>query len=91
MQLSQLTFLACRNACSFFSSEAKAWQHKERLLRYDRESAKRTVVLDDQADYYSNQNSTWLTEDEQVNAELQDGDQRRNLHQRKKQVLNIAF
>lgn len=73
------------------SSKAKAWQHKERLLRYDRESAKRTVVLDDQADYYNNQNSNWLSEEEQVNAELQDDEQRSNLHQRKKQVLNIAF
>jgi activating signal cointegrator 1 len=74
------------------SSEAtKAWQHKERLLRYDRDSTQRTLVLDDQADYYSNQTSSWLTEDEQANAEIQDDEERSNLHQRKKQTLNIAF
>jgi hypothetical protein len=73
------------------SSKVKAWQHKERLLRYDRESAKRTVVLDDQADYYSNQISSWLTEEEQANAGEMDDEQRSNLHQRKKQTLNIAF
>lgn len=73
------------------SAEARAWQHKERLLRYDRESAKRTVVLDDQADYYTNQSSQWLTEDEQAEAEDKDHDQRSNMHNRKKQTLNIAF
>jgi uncharacterized Zn finger protein (UPF0148 family) len=69
----------------------KAWQHKERLLRYDRDSAQRNIVLDDQADYYSNQTSSWLTEDEQIDAENQDAEERSNLHQRKKQTLNIAF
>ncbi|CAB9527326.1 Activating signal cointegrator 1 [Seminavis robusta] len=69
----------------------KAWQHKERLLRYDRDAAKRTVVLDDQADYYSNQNNTWLTEEEQDDAYEKDSDQRNNLHTRQKQTLNIAF
>jgi Putative zinc finger motif, C2HC5-type len=69
----------------------KAWQHKERLLRYDHDSAQRTLVLDDQADYYSNQTSSWLTEDEQVDAEILDAEERSNLHQRKKQTMNIAF
>jgi Putative zinc finger motif, C2HC5-type len=41
------------------SENDKAWKHKERLLRYDRESAQRTVIIDDQADYYSK--SAWLT------------------------------
>jgi hypothetical protein len=75
----------------YFSSIARAWQHKERLLRYDRESAERTQVFDDQADYYSNQTSTWLTEEEKTEAEQKDEDQRTDLHTRKKQVLNIAF
>lgn len=73
------------------SEATKAWQHKERLLRYDRDSAQRTLVLDDQADYYSNQTSSWLTDDEQVDAEFQDAEERSNLHERKKQTLNIAF
>ena len=72
-------------------SQTKAWKHKERLLRYDRESAQRTIVLDDQADYYSNQTSVWLEDHEQVDAEQRDEETRSNLHQRKKQVLNIAF
>jgi len=49
------------------------------------------VVLDDQADYYSNQSSAWLNEEEIAQAEELDADERSNLHQRKKQVLNIAF
>ena len=77
--------------CILHSAQTKAWQHKERLLRYDRESAERTVIYDDQADYYSNQTSSWLTEEEQIDAEAKDEQQRTDLHQRKKQVLNIAF
>jgi hypothetical protein len=48
------------------NKDDEAWQHKERLLRYDRESAQRTVIIDDQADYYSS--SAWLTaaEDEEA-------------------------
>ena len=60
-------------------------------MRYDRESAKRTVVFDDQADYYSNQTSNWLTEEEQDAAAEQDEEQRRKLHTRKKQTFSIAF
>lgn len=51
---------------SQLSSEDAAWKHKERLLGYDRESAQRTVIIDDQADYYSS--SAWLTETEEEEA-----------------------
>lgn len=36
---------------------------KEKLLEYDRNSVKRTQVIDDQADYFSTENP-WLSEDE---------------------------
>lgn len=41
----------------------KAWNEKEKLLRYDREHAQRTTILDDQEDYYTS--TTWLTQEEQ--------------------------
>lgn len=56
--------LPCVVVCSthsFFFISTKAWEHKERLLRFDRDFARRTVVLDDQADFFSS-NKSWLTE-----------------------------
>lgn len=43
----------------------KAVAHKEKLLDYDRTSAKRTQVIDDESDYF-NTNSKWLNEEQRV-------------------------
>ena len=72
------------------SSDA-ATVHKNRLLRFDREFARRTVIFDDQADYFSNQTSTWLTEDEKAEAKEIESDRQTKLHTRKKQMLDIVF
>ena len=40
--------------------------HKERLLRYDKELAQRTTVLDDQADYFEAGSVEWLTGEERA-------------------------
>eukprot|EP00026_Physarum_polycephalum_P002893 Phypoly_transcript_02902.p1 GENE.Phypoly_transcript_02902~~Phypoly_transcript_02902.p1 ORF type:complete len:771 (+),score=108.44 Phypoly_transcript_02902:123-2435(+) len=42
----------------------KAIQHKDTLLNYDRTSAQRTVVLDDQSDYFSVESNQWLSKAE---------------------------
>jgi Putative zinc finger motif, C2HC5-type len=68
-----------------------AWIHKERLLRYDREVAQRTVVVDDQADYYSNATSVWLTENERNEAAAQEKQRQEDIHLRKKMQLNLAL
>ena len=68
-----------------------AWQHKERLLRFDREFARRTVVLDDQADYFRNQTSTWLTQEEQEEAFELESERQQKMHARQKQKLNLDF
>jgi activating signal cointegrator 1 len=47
----------------------EAWEQKERLLQYDREFAQRTIILDDQADYYNRATSSWLSEQERQEAE----------------------
>eukprot|EP00188_Purpureofilum_apyrenoidigerum_P004110 Plantae.Rhodophyta-Purpureofilum_apyrenoidigerum.ctg4502.p1 GENE.Plantae.Rhodophyta-Purpureofilum_apyrenoidigerum.ctg4502~~Plantae.Rhodophyta-Purpureofilum_apyrenoidigerum.ctg4502.p1 ORF type:complete len:344 (-),score=63.28 Plantae.Rhodophyta-Purpureofilum_apyrenoidigerum.ctg4502:581-1612(-) len=39
---------------------------KNRLLEYDRTAAKRTTVLDDDADYFESGSATWLSEEEKV-------------------------
>ncbi len=78
--------------CSFLVDDAtipegkefdKAIMHKERLLKFDRESASRTVVFDSQADYYSNSKSNWLTKEEQLDAEMKEENRRKELHSRK--------
>jgi len=68
----------------------KALLHKERLLKFDREFTRRTVIYDDQADYFRNSTSTWLTEEEKTVAKKDDTSQRKKLHERKKQTLTIS-
>jgi hypothetical protein len=69
----------------------KATLHIERLLKFDRESTKRTQIYDDQADYFQNSSSTWLTADEQQDAQLKEESRRIDLHTIKKHTLNIQF
>lgn len=65
--------------------------HKRRLLEFDRESAKRTVIFDDQADYFSNTNSAWLTEEERKEAGVSDEANRRDIHERvRRNELNLG-
>lgn len=67
----------------------KVIEHKEKLLRYDREFTKRTVVYDDQMDYFSNTKSTWLDEKERMEAKNLDEIEREEL--RKGPKLNVIF
>jgi hypothetical protein len=76
--------------CLFFSFERnEAWARKERLLQYERESAERTVVLDDQADHFSSQDSAWLTEDERADAKERSDARSHEMSHRKKVQLSI--
>lgn len=70
------------------NSNDKAWIQKERLLRFDREFARRTQIFDDQADYQ--QHTSWLTEEERKEAEDQDEDRLQSLR-RPKQTMNLAI
>jgi len=70
---------------------ASAMRHKERLLEFDRTSAARTRIHDDQEDYFSAATSMWSTEQErEENLAMEDGRQRK-VHERKKHVLQIKF
>eukprot|EP00727_Mastigamoeba_balamuthi_P011534 m51a1_g7002 hypothetical protein (641) ;mRNA; r:208984-211345 len=60
---------------------AKAMQLKESLILYDRTSAQRTVVYDDQEDYYNS--SEWLSPEERQRKELEQ--QARELESRKRE------
>lgn len=45
-------------------STIRAYELKDKLLQFDRETAKRTQVLDAQSDYYTS--STWLSDEEKA-------------------------
>ena len=64
------------------------WERKERLLRFDREFARRTKIFDDQSDYQGP--STWMNDDERAFAEENQAKQQDAL-KRPKQVLNLSL
>ncbi|VEU38497.1 unnamed protein product [Pseudo-nitzschia multistriata] len=66
----------------------KAFQQKERLLRFDRDFARRTEVFDDQADYQGP--ATWMTEEEQKEAEANEQKHLETL-KRPKQKLSLVL
>ena len=41
-----------------------AIEFKDRLVEFDRNSSKRTVVIDDQSDFFEIDSNTWLTDEE---------------------------
>ena len=73
---------------NFSDGNGTAFLRKERLLRFDRDFARRTQIFDDQADYQAP--STWMTEEEKKEAEE---NQQKHLEslKRPKQVLNLAI
>ena len=59
---------------------------KERLLRFDREFARRTQIFDDQADFQNP--TTWMSEEERLDAEEKQRDHLESM-KRPKQTLNL--
>lgn len=68
----------------------EAWLHKERLLRYDREFAQRTMIFDDSVDHHSDQKSAWLDQDEAALAAQQEEERDNQMHRRQKMQLNLG-
>mmetsp|Transcript_9831 Transcript_9831/g.15763 ORF Transcript_9831/g.15763 Transcript_9831/m.15763 type:complete len:355 (+) Transcript_9831:75-1139(+) len=67
-----------------------ALKHKERLLEFDKTSAARTHIHDDQEDYFVTSTNMWATKEEQEDARELEEVRRKKL-QRQQQVLNINF
>lgn len=74
-----------------FGVDDEAWQLKERLLQYDRESAVRTTVSDDQAEFYNHASSVWLTQEERTQATRQEEERMAELHSRQNLQLNLQI
>ena len=68
----------------------KALIHKNRLLVFDKENAKRTTVYDDQADYFSGAKDTWNDEGERNEAKLRDEKAQEEKHERKGVTLDLS-
>jgi len=68
------------------SNGDESWAQKERLLRFDREFARRTKIFDDQADYQGP--ATWMSEEERVAAQQKQQDRLEEMR-RPKQLLNL--
>jgi hypothetical protein len=85
------TFHSADDGTAIVTWNSDAWEQKERLLRYDREFAQRTIILDDQADYYNRSTSNWLSEQEQREAQQQEQQRSDALQKRAlpKMVLDI--
>jgi activating signal cointegrator 1 len=73
------------------TTNIEAWEQKERLLQYDREFAQRTIILDDQADYYNRTTSNWLNDQEQQEAQKQEQERSNAIQSRPrpKMILDI--
>jgi hypothetical protein len=83
-----LSILPIPNPYSFSHDNDRAWVQKERLLRFDREFARRTEIFDDQADYRGP--STWMDAEERQVAEEKQTKQLEKL-KRPKQLLNLVI
>ena len=60
-------------------------------MRFDRESAQRMVVIDDESDYAASNQMTWLTHDESKQAEELQAEREQSFRQRPKMQLNLAL
>ncbi|OAE30814.1 hypothetical protein AXG93_857s1170 [Marchantia polymorpha subsp. ruderalis] len=68
-------------------AEIKAEEFKNRLVEYDRSSAARTTVIDDQSDYFQIDGNTWLTDKEKQLLKKRQEDEERIAEERRKRVV----
>ncbi|MGH0125364.1 UNVERIFIED_CONTAM: hypothetical protein FKN15_028745, partial [Acipenser sinensis] len=68
----------------------KALQHKDKLLEFDKNSVRRTKVIDDQSDYFSADSNQWLSQAERE-ALRKRGEELRELCHASRQGRKITF
>jgi hypothetical protein len=78
--------LAAVTAPQSDASLAAAVAHKNRLLEYQATSAARSFIYDDDADYFTDASSTWLTADERAAAARAEAARKAALHTRRREV-----
>ncbi|EGC35427.1 hypothetical protein DICPUDRAFT_87864 [Dictyostelium purpureum] len=69
-----------------------AIEYKDRILGYQNTHAKRTIVFDDQEDYFSNSSNKWLTEEERKKVAQQELDYKKKKDELKNKTrISIDF
>ncbi|XP_034736954.1 activating signal cointegrator 1 [Etheostoma cragini] len=70
----------------------KAVQHKDKLLEYDKNSVRRTQVLDDESDYFATESNQWLSPNEREKLRIKEEELRELRHaSRKDRKITLDF
>nr|XP_046204908.1 activating signal cointegrator 1 isoform X2 [Oncorhynchus gorbuscha]XP_046204909.1 activating signal cointegrator 1 isoform X2 [Oncorhynchus gorbuscha]XP_046204911.1 activating signal cointegrator 1 isoform X2 [Oncorhynchus gorbuscha]XP_046204912.1 activating signal cointegrator 1 isoform X2 [Oncorhynchus gorbuscha] len=70
----------------------KALQHKDKLLEYDKNSTRRTQVLDDESDYFATDSNQWLSPSEREHLRKKEEELRELRHaSRKDRKITLDF
>ncbi|KAG7283778.1 hypothetical protein CRUP_034402 [Coryphaenoides rupestris] len=70
----------------------KALQHKDKLLEYDKNSVRRTQVLDDESDYFATDSNQWLSPGERDKLKKREEELRELRHaSRKDRKITLDF
>ncbi|XP_029354797.1 activating signal cointegrator 1 [Echeneis naucrates] len=70
----------------------KAVQHKDKLLEYDKNSVRRTQVLDDESDYFATESNQWLSPSERNKLRKKEEELRELRHaSRKDRKITLDF
>ncbi|XP_029936754.1 activating signal cointegrator 1 isoform X1 [Myripristis murdjan] len=70
----------------------KALQHKDKLLEYDKNSVRRTQVLDDESDYFATDSNQWLSPSERDKLRKKEEELRELRHaSRKDRKITLDF
>ncbi|XP_070686107.1 activating signal cointegrator 1 isoform X2 [Pempheris klunzingeri] len=70
----------------------KAIQHKDKLLEYDKNSVRRTQVLDDESDYFATETNQWLSPSERDKLRKKEEELRELRHaSRKDRKITLDF
>ncbi|KAM3877415.1 activating signal cointegrator 1 [Diretmus argenteus] len=70
----------------------KALQHKDKLLEYDKNSVRRTQVLDDESDYFATDSNQWLSPNEREKLRKKEEELRELRHaSRKDRKITLDF
>lgn len=72
------------------ASLARALEHKDKLLEYERTSARRTVIYDDQQDYFQTDGSQWMTPEQRKQMKKLE-EERRKQREDAKNKVSISF
>jgi hypothetical protein len=78
---------AAASSQSQAQAQAQAEALRQRLVEYDRHSAKRTAVIDDQSDYFAIDSNAWLSDEERALLRRRHAEEEAAQEQRRKRLV----